>query len=118
MLEVGAVGITCVATPGTPRGASASSSTETLLSGDTLFLNGCGRTDLPGGDPDALAHSLLSVLAPLDPGVMVFPGHAYDPRPSATIGELVATNPVFAALGRRRPAPESRDTVSRDRGGN
>jgi glyoxylase-like metal-dependent hydrolase (beta-lactamase superfamily II) len=68
-----------------------------LLTGDTLFLFGCGRTDLPGGDPVALAHSLSSVLAPLDPTVRVFPGHAYDPAPSATLGAVIRDNPVFAS---------------------
>ena len=44
--------------PATRRAASASSSTARLVSGDTLFLDGCGRTDLPGSDPELMYDSL------------------------------------------------------------
>jgi glyoxylase-like metal-dependent hydrolase (beta-lactamase superfamily II) len=102
-ISVGAVDITCVHTPGHTPGSQCLLVGGSLLSGDTLFLRGCGRTDLPGGDAATLAHSLTSVLAPLDPSVLVFPGHAYDPEPSATIGTLIRTNPVFAGLERGGP---------------
>jgi glyoxylase-like metal-dependent hydrolase (beta-lactamase superfamily II) len=94
-IEVGAISITCVATPGHTPGSQCLLVNGALLSGDTLFIRGCGRTDLPGGDAQALAYSLRSILAPLDPSVTVFPGHAYDPLPFATLGELIRTNPVF-----------------------
>jgi len=104
---VGAIPITAIATPGHTPGSQCLLVGDTLLTGDTLFLQGCGRTDLPGGDADALMHSLRNVLAPLDSSVRVFPGHAYDPAPSATLGTLIATNPVFAQLGVGRDTDET-----------
>jgi glyoxylase-like metal-dependent hydrolase (beta-lactamase superfamily II) len=98
-IEVGAVRMTAIATPGHTPGSQCLLVGDALLTGDTLFLQGCGRTDLPGGDAETLMHSLRNVLAPLDPSVTVFPGHAYDPAPSATLGTLIATNPVFAQIG-------------------
>ncbi|HWD24413.1 MAG TPA: MBL fold metallo-hydrolase, partial [Acidimicrobiales bacterium] len=99
VIEVGAISITCVATPGHTPGSQCLLVGDSLLSGDTLFLRGCGRTDGPGGDVEALSHSLRNVLAPLDPSVAVFPGHAYHEPPSATLGEIIRTNPIFGRFG-------------------
>lgn len=68
-----------------------------LMTGDTLFLTGCGRVDLPGGDGDALFQSLHGTLAKFDPTTEVFPGHHYDPSWSATLGEVIRTNPYMQA---------------------
>ena len=53
-----------------------------LVAGDTLFLDGCGRTDLPGGDPDALYESLTQRLATVPDDTVLYPGHLYSPEPS------------------------------------
>jgi hydroxyacylglutathione hydrolase len=60
-----------------------------LLSGDTLFRRGIGRTDLPGGDEDAIYESILTRLYPLAEGLPVYPGHG----PATTIGEERRMNP-------------------------
>jgi glyoxylase-like metal-dependent hydrolase (beta-lactamase superfamily II) len=57
-----------------------------VLTGDTLFVGECGRTDLPGGDAGKMYHSLFDVLSRLDDHVEVYPGHDYGPKPSSTIG--------------------------------
>ena len=49
------------------------------MAGDTLFLEGCGRTDLPGGDPAALYESLTQRLAKVPDDAILFPGHLYSP---------------------------------------
>jgi glyoxylase-like metal-dependent hydrolase (beta-lactamase superfamily II) len=67
-----------------------------LVTGDTLFLRGCGRTDLPGGDAEALYDSVVKRIAALPDATIVLPGHAYSPAPSASLGELRASNPVLA----------------------
>ena len=55
-MKVGEIEIELIHTPGTRRAASVSGR-DHLVSGDTLFLDGCGRTDLPGGDPrSCIAH--------------------------------------------------------------
>jgi glyoxylase-like metal-dependent hydrolase (beta-lactamase superfamily II) len=65
-----------------------------LISGDTLFLEGCGRTDLPGSNPEQMYHSLRT-LASLSPDTIVYPGHRYSQPSSATLEAIVETNYVF-----------------------
>jgi hydroxyacylglutathione hydrolase len=99
VVTVGAVGITLIHTPGhtpgsqcfylrTPEGGR-------LVSGDTLFLDGCGRTDLPGGDPEALYESLTQRLAVVPDDAVLYPGHLYSPDPNAPLGVVRARNWVF-----------------------
>ena len=56
---------------------------EHLMSGDVLFNNGIGRTDLLGGDPSAMAQSLLRLMGAYEDGTLVYPGHG----PVTTIGD-------------------------------
>ena len=65
-----------------------------LVSGDTLFLNGCGRVDLPGGDPEALYRSLNDVLKRLPDETLVYPGHLYAEH-VGSLGEQKRTNPYL-----------------------
>jgi glyoxylase-like metal-dependent hydrolase (beta-lactamase superfamily II) len=57
-----------------------------LVSGDTLFIGGCGRVDLPGGNPTQMYYSLTQILARLPDNTVLFPGHDYAPKPTSTIG--------------------------------
>ena len=95
VVEAGAVEVELVHTPGHTPGSQCFLVAGRLVSGDTLFLQGCGRTDLPGSDPEAMYESLTTRLARVPDGTIVFPGHAYDPLPSATLGETRRTNAVF-----------------------
>jgi glyoxylase-like metal-dependent hydrolase (beta-lactamase superfamily II) len=65
------------------------------VAGDTLFLEGCGRTDLPGGDPLALYESITQKLAKIPDDTILFPGHLYSMEPSASMGETRRMNFVF-----------------------
>ena len=67
-----------------------------LVSGDTLFLEGCGRTDFPGGDSDEMYRSLQR-LATLPGDPTVFPGHWYSAEPSASLSEVKRSNYVYRA---------------------
>lgn len=67
-----------------------------LVTGDTLFIGNCGRTDLPGGSPKALFESLRR-LRELPDGLVVMPGHDYGPAPTRTLGEEKKLNPALAA---------------------
>jgi len=95
-LEVGAITIDLLHTPGHTPGSQCFLVDNRLVAGDTLFLEGCGRTDLPGGDPELLYHSLTSVLSNVPDDAVLFPGHQYSPEPSATMGDTRAQNMVFA----------------------
>ncbi len=57
-----------------------------VLTGDTLFVGECGRTDLAGGDSGDLYDSLVGKILPLDDSIEVYPGHDYGNKPSSTIG--------------------------------
>lgn len=63
-----------------------------LLTGDTLFVGECGRTDLPGGNPEEMYHSLFHKILKLDDDVEVYPGHDYGAYPYSTIGRERKTN--------------------------
>jgi hydroxyacylglutathione hydrolase len=85
---VGALRVRVMYTPGhTPDSICLLIEDKTLLTGDTLFVGECGRTDLPGGDPRSLYDSFFNKLLKLDDAIVVYPGHDYGPKPFSTIGE-------------------------------
>jgi glyoxylase-like metal-dependent hydrolase (beta-lactamase superfamily II) len=92
---VGDVSIELIHTPGHTPGSQCFLVDGALVSGDTLFLEGCGRTDLPGGDPLALYESLTQRLAKVPDDAVLFPGHLYSPEPSASMGDTRTHNFVF-----------------------
>jgi glyoxylase-like metal-dependent hydrolase (beta-lactamase superfamily II) len=94
-LTVGAVPITLIHTPGHTPGSQCFFVDGRLVAGDTLFLDGCGRTDLPGGDAAALYESITQKLAVVPDDAMLFPGHMYSAAPYAPMGEVRRTNYVF-----------------------
>jgi glyoxylase-like metal-dependent hydrolase (beta-lactamase superfamily II) len=86
LVEIGDVSVELIHTPGHTPGSQCFLVRDHLVTGDTLFVNGCGRVDLPGGDAMQLRDSLRQ-LAKLPEGVTVCPGHDYGDRPTSTIGE-------------------------------
>jgi glyoxylase-like metal-dependent hydrolase (beta-lactamase superfamily II) len=95
VVMVGEVPIELLHTPGHTPGSQCFYVDDRLVSGDTLFLDGCGRTDLPGGDPEALYQSLTQTLARVPDAAVLFPGHQYSPAPSEPLGETRRRNMVF-----------------------
>ncbi len=96
MVEVGALRVELIHTPGHTPGSQCFLADGRLLAGDTLFLEGCGRTDLPGGDAGAMYESLTQRLARVPDQTLLFPGHLYSAAPSASLGETRRSNYVFA----------------------
>ena len=96
VLEVGAIPIHLLHTPGHTPGSQCFLVEGRLVAGDTLFLRGCGRTDFPGGDPEAMHDSLVNRLAKLPDETVLYPGHLYSPAGSALLGETKRKNPVLA----------------------
>ena len=96
IVQVGDIAIELLHTPGHTPGSQCFLVEGRLVAGDTLFLNGCGRTDLPGSDPAAMYDSLVHRLARLPDDTVVYPGHLYSPEPFATLGETKRSNPVLA----------------------
>ena len=95
VVTVGAIPITLVHTPGHTPGSQCFLVDGRLVAGDTLFLDGCGRTDLPGGDADEMYLSLTQRLGAVPDDTVLYPGHQYSAAPSATMGETRASNYVF-----------------------
>lgn len=92
---VGEIPIELIHTPGHTPGSQCFYVADRLVSGDTLFLEGCGRTDLPGGDPAALYDSLTNKLAKVPDHAVLFPGHLYSAEPSASMEDTRKWNYVF-----------------------
>ena len=92
---VGDIPIELIHTPGHTPGSQCFLVDGRLVAGDTLFLEGCGRTDLPGGDPAALYESLTQRLAKVPDDAILFPGHLYSQDPSASMGDTRRLNFVF-----------------------
>jgi glyoxylase-like metal-dependent hydrolase (beta-lactamase superfamily II) len=95
VVSVGEIDVELVHTPGHTPGSQCFSVEGRLVSGDTLFLEGCGRTDLPGGDPEQMYESITTRLARFGDDTVLYPGHLYAPEPSATLGDTRQHNFVF-----------------------
>jgi hydroxyacylglutathione hydrolase len=94
VVSVGAIEIALVHTPGHTPGSQCFHVDGRLVSGDTLFLDGCGRTDLPGSNPEDMYHSLQK-LAALPTDTIVYPGHRYSQPSSATMEAITRSNYVY-----------------------
>ncbi len=93
-VSVGDIDIELLHTPGHTPGSQCFLLDGRLVAGDTLFLEGCGRTDFPGGDSDEIFRSLQKIAQlPGDP--TVFPGHWYSLEPSASLSEVKRSNYVY-----------------------
>ena len=85
--EIGNLKLKFLHTPGHTPGSQCILIDGNLVSGDTLFIGSCGRVDLPGSDPEQMYYSLNQKLRNLDESTVVYPGHAYSPESSSTIGD-------------------------------
>ena len=94
IVSVGALEITLLHTPGHTPGSQCFHVGGCLLSGDTLFLDGCGRTDLPGSNPDDMFDSLQK-LNSLPNDTILFPGHRYSQAPYEEMGHVKQHNFVL-----------------------
>jgi glyoxylase-like metal-dependent hydrolase (beta-lactamase superfamily II) len=90
-LMVGDIDIEFLHTPGHTPGSQCFRVKNTLVSGDTLFIDGCGRVDLPGSNTEDMFRSLQR-LASLPDDTLLLPGHNYSAVPHATLGETKRTN--------------------------
>jgi len=93
-LQIGEVELEFLHTPGHTPGSQCFRVQNMLVSGDTLFLQGCGRVDLPGGDADQL-YASLQKLKQLPDDVVIFPGHDYGGGPHLTLAETKKLNPYL-----------------------
>ncbi len=94
-LTVGKITFDILHTPGHTPGCQCFLAQGQLISGDTLFIDGCGRCDLPGGDPKRMFKSLQEIILKLPDETVVYPGHNYGPAPFDTLGRQKQSNPYL-----------------------
>lgn len=92
-IEIGDVSLSVIHTPGHSPGGICLFGEGNLFSGDTLFVGGIGRTDLPGASPEQFMKSIRTRLLTLPGYTIVWPGHDYGNRPYSTIQDEIRTNP-------------------------
>ncbi len=92
VIEVGNVEIKVLHTPGHTPGGMCLLLKDSVLTGDTLFVGGVGRTDLPGGSWRTMLKSIQEKLLTLPDETVVLPGHNYGPTKTSTIGKERRTN--------------------------
>ncbi|MBF0489380.1 MAG: MBL fold metallo-hydrolase [Candidatus Omnitrophica bacterium] len=95
-LKIGNITFDVIHTPGHTPGGQCFLSQGHLFSGDTLFIDGCGRCDLPGGDASVMYQSLRKLMT-LPDATIIHSGHNYGPVPTDTMGNQKRTNPYLQA---------------------
>ncbi|MEM9487798.1 MAG: MBL fold metallo-hydrolase [Myxococcota bacterium] len=88
--------ITMMHTPGHTPGSVCYLADESIVSGDTLFVQGCGRCDFVGGDPEVMYTTLRLLIDKLPLETRIYPGHNYGPTPTSTLDEELENNPYMA----------------------
>ena len=94
-LKIGTVEFECILTPGHTPGCQLFLSGKHMITGDAIFIDGCGRCDLPGGDAEETYRSLYNIIMKLPEDITIYPGHNYGPTPTDTIGHQKETNPYL-----------------------
>jgi hydroxyacylglutathione hydrolase len=94
IVRVGEFELRVLHTPGHSPGGVCLLGHDLVFTGDTLFKDGIGRTDLPGGSTEELLESIRTKLLPLDDGIFIYPGHG----PPSTIGHERQNNPFLRDL--------------------
>ncbi len=97
-LKLGNIELDFLLTPGhTPGGICIIVNNEALLTGDTLFIGDCGRTDLPGGNLSQMFQTLQEKIIPLPDHLLVYPGHNYGSKPYDRLGNQKRSNKTLLA---------------------
>ena len=94
-LNVGSVEFECILAPGHTPGCQCFLSGKHLITGDVIFVDGCGRCDLPGGNAKEMYASLYNIIRKFPDDTIIYPGHNYGNTPTDTIGHQKKTNPYL-----------------------
>lgn len=96
-LQLGSIQFDVLHTPGHSPGCQCFLHGDQLIAGDTIFIDGCGRCDLPGSDVKAMFNSIHNRVMKLPDNTVLYPGHNYGPKPSDTVGNQKQTNRFMLA---------------------
>ncbi len=94
-LRLGDTTITMLHTPGHTPGSACYQLGNEIITGDTLFVFGCGRCDLKGGSPEDMFVTLKNMKQRLPQDMLIHPGHNYSVKPTSTLGEEIEGNPFM-----------------------
>ena len=94
-MKLGQIQIRFLHTPGHTPGSQCFYVDNKLIAGDTLFLDGCGRCDLPGGDPEEMYQTIYTKLMKLSGDTVIYPGHNYHELSEDTLKRQKKTNPYM-----------------------
>lgn len=95
VIELGETAIRVLHTPGHTPGSACYHIGNNLITGDTLFVFGCGRCDLRGGDPEQMYGTLKDMIERLPADTVIHPGHNYADKTTSTIDEQIEGNPFM-----------------------
>jgi sulfur dioxygenase len=99
-VQLGNEQLQVIATPGHTPGSVSFLWKDRVFTGDSLLINGCGRTDFQGGDAGVLYDSISQRLFKLPDETLVYPGHDYQGRRVSCIGQEKTINPRLAGKSR------------------
>tara|TARA_B100000427_G_scaffold309523_1_gene298612 strand:- start:309 stop:1007 length:699 start_codon:yes stop_codon:yes gene_type:complete len=94
-IKLGETEIRSLHTPGHTPGSTCYHIGDDLIAGDTLFVFGCGRCDLHGGNPEEMFNTLKDIKMSLDPKTIILPGHNYSIKRESTLEEELQGNPFM-----------------------
>lgn len=94
VIDVNGLTLEVIHTPGHTRGSVAFKAGNTFFTGDTLFADSVGRTDLPGGSYETLMGSIRRLLGRIDDEALILPGHG----PGLTLREMRKINPYLSGI--------------------
>jgi glyoxylase-like metal-dependent hydrolase (beta-lactamase superfamily II) len=94
-IVLGETQIEVLHTPGHTPGSACYRIADQLITGDTLFVFGCGRCDLRGGDPEQMFHTLADMRRRLPTHTVILPGHNYAVKSTSTLDEQIEGNPFM-----------------------
>ena len=95
VIALGDTGIEVLHTPGHTPGSACYKVGGNLITGDTLFVFGCGRCDLRGGDPEQMYDTLRGMREGLPSTTVIHPGHNYAEQTTSTLSEQIDGNPFM-----------------------
>jgi hydroxyacylglutathione hydrolase len=94
-INIGNTEISILHTPGHTPGSACFLIDNDIITGDTLFVFGCGRCDLQGGDPEQMFSTLKKMKTELDPNTVIHPGHNYATKATSHLTEQITGNPFL-----------------------
>jgi glyoxylase-like metal-dependent hydrolase (beta-lactamase superfamily II) len=95
IIYLGKTQIKSLHTPGHTPGSTCYYVGNNLIAGDTLFVFGCGRCDLHGGNPEEMYHTLKDIKDNLDSETIILPGHNYSIKKQSSLKEEINGNPFM-----------------------